>query len=140
MAADSQHDLLRFMTEQQLNIATATERVQERQIRLLLTQREIIDDQLAEATRKRDNATREILNAGDILADLTGPMIVDSLDPSDPAHRKRTWRGQAGEIWRWIVDQDIGLDGAFLWTRNHPAASQVPGADNIGAPFTEVVE
>lgn len=53
----------RAMWQQQLDIATATERVTDRQINLLRAQRAVIDDQLDAATRKRDDATRQVLAA-----------------------------------------------------------------------------
>ncbi|AOZ64403.1 hypothetical protein SEA_MARCOLIUSPRIME_66 [Mycobacterium phage Marcoliusprime] len=55
--------LSRAMWEQQLAIAKATQRVQQRQIGLLTTQREIIDDQLDEAVRKRNEASGLIAQA-----------------------------------------------------------------------------
>lgn len=48
--------VLRAECEQQLNIAAATERVQDRQICLLQAKRESIDAQLAMAMAKRDRA------------------------------------------------------------------------------------
>lgn len=51
------------LAKNRLDMATATERVQERQIRLLTLQREVINDQIDRATRKRDKATRQILSA-----------------------------------------------------------------------------
>ncbi|AAD17629.1 hypothetical protein TM4_64 [Mycobacterium phage TM4] len=53
----------RMAWEQQLAIAKATQRVQQRQIGLLTTQREIIDDQLADAVRKRNEASGLIAQA-----------------------------------------------------------------------------
>ncbi|AJA43739.1 hypothetical protein MILLY_66 [Mycobacterium phage Milly] len=55
--------LSRAMWESQLSVAKATQRVQQRQIGLLTTQREIIDDQLDEAVRKRNEAGELIVQA-----------------------------------------------------------------------------
>ncbi|ASR85662.1 hypothetical protein SEA_AMGINE_61 [Mycobacterium phage Amgine] len=126
---------------QQLDVAEASERVNERQVRLLLAQRDVIDDQLAEVTRKRDDATRLVLDAQKAIADLTGPLAVEKLDPTDPEHRARTWRGQGGEIWRYRDDDYLKVGdglGAFLWTRNHPAALPAAPGRSVGGPFTEV--
>ncbi|ASW31808.1 hypothetical protein I5G86_gp37 [Mycobacterium phage DarthP] len=56
-------EMNRAMWQQQLAIAEATERRHDRQIRLLLAQRDVIDSQLAESTRLRDDATRTVLTA-----------------------------------------------------------------------------
>ncbi|UVD41019.1 hypothetical protein [Mycobacterium phage Kashi_RDG1] len=63
-------DTSRALWQQQLAAAEATERVQERQLRLLYAQRAVIDDQLDEATRKRDGATRRVLQAQKALDEL----------------------------------------------------------------------
>ncbi|AIW03050.1 hypothetical protein MURUCUTUMBU_64 [Mycobacterium phage Murucutumbu] len=133
-------DTSRAMWQQQLAAAEATERVQERQLRLLYAQRAVIDDQLDEATRKRDDATRRVLQAQKALDE---PMIVDKLDPANPAHRARVWRGQAGEVWRYHDDEYAKIGdglGTFLWTYEHPAAIPRQADAPIGGPFTEVRE
>lgn len=61
-------DPLSRMTWEQLRImAEATERVQNRQIGLLETQRDIIAEQLTEATHKRDEAIRDQQTAREML-------------------------------------------------------------------------
>lgn len=61
-------DPLSRMTWEQLQImAEATERVQNRQIGLLETQRDIIAEQLTEATFKRDEAIRDQQTAREML-------------------------------------------------------------------------
>ncbi len=62
----------RILWQQQLAAAEATERVNDRQINLLFAQRAVIDDQLAEATRRRDAATRDVLTAQQMLGGLSG--------------------------------------------------------------------
>ncbi|ARQ95503.1 hypothetical protein I5G81_gp64 [Mycobacterium phage Shandong1] len=69
-APPSQAEVTRALWQQQLDVAEATERVHDRQIRLLLAQRDVIDSQLAEATRKRDDATRTVLTAQQALAEV----------------------------------------------------------------------
>ncbi|QNJ58283.1 hypothetical protein SEA_ELLIE_58 [Mycobacterium phage Ellie] len=131
-------DVSRVLWQQQLAIAEATERRHDRQIRLLLAQRDVIDSQLADSTRKRDDATRSVLTAQQALAE---PMVVEKLDPTDPEHRARTWRGQGGEIWRYHDDDYAKVGdglGSFLWTRNHPAALPAAPGRSVGGPFTEV--
>ncbi|QXO13993.1 hypothetical protein SEA_ILLUMINE_68 [Mycobacterium phage Illumine] len=133
-------DTSRALWQQQLAAAEATERVQERQLRLLYAQRAVIDDQLDEATRKRDDATRRVLQAQKALDE---PMVVDKLDPANPAHRARVWRGQAGEVWRYHDDEYAKIGdglGTFLWTYEHPAAIPRQADAPIGSPFSEVRE
>ncbi|QIG61577.1 hypothetical protein SEA_XIMENITA_68 [Mycobacterium phage Ximenita] len=67
----TQEEITRYLWQQQLATAEATERVQDRQIRLLLLQREVLDDQLAAATAKRDQATRQAIGAQKALDELT---------------------------------------------------------------------
>ncbi|WEW73710.1 hypothetical protein Nanz197_63 [Mycobacterium phage Nanz197] len=133
-------DTSRAMWLQQLAVAEATERVQDRQLRLLFAQRAVIDDQIETATRKRDEATRLVLQAQKAL---DVPMIVDKLDPANPAHRARVWRGQAGEVWRYHDDEYAKIGdglGTFLWTYEHPAAIPRQADAPTGGPFTEVRE
>ncbi|UTN93260.1 hypothetical protein SEA_SUNFLOWER1121_68 [Mycobacterium Phage Sunflower1121] len=66
----TQEEITRYLWQQQLATAEATERVHDRQIRLLLLQREVLDDQLAAATTKRDQATRQALGAQKALDEL----------------------------------------------------------------------
>ncbi|QFG09254.1 hypothetical protein SEA_EFRA2_68 [Mycobacterium phage Efra2] len=137
-AAVTLADTSRAMWQQQLAVAEATERVQDRQLRLLFAQRAVIDDQIEVATRKRDDATRLVLQAQQVLDE---PMIVDKLDPANPAHRARAWRGQAGEVWRYHDDEYAKIGdglGTFLWTYEHPAAIPRQADAPIGGPFTEV--
>lgn len=131
-------DASRALWQQQATIAEATERVQNRQLRLLFAQRAVIDDQIEAATRKRDEATRLVLQAQEVLDE---PMIVEKLDPANPQHRGRAWCGAAGEIWQYHADE-LSLDGrgVFLWTYEHPAAIARPAGASIGGPFTEVRE
>lgn len=60
----------RAMWQQQLAAAEATERVNDRQVRLLHAQRDVIDAQLADATRKRDDATRLVLHAQKVIDEM----------------------------------------------------------------------
>ncbi|QTF82059.1 hypothetical protein SEA_FEFFERHEAD_60 [Mycobacterium phage Fefferhead] len=140
-APPSPVDVSLAIWRQQLAVAEASERVNDRQIRLLLAQRDVINSQLDEVTRKRDDATRLVLDAEKAIADLTGPLVVDKLDPTDPEHRARVWRGQGGEIWRYHDDDYAKVGdglGSFLWTRNHPAALPAAPGRSVGGPFTEV--
>ncbi|QFG08453.1 hypothetical protein SEA_GUANICA15_67 [Mycobacterium phage Guanica15] len=137
-AAVTLADTSRAMWQQQLAVAEATERVQDRQLRLLFAQRAVINDQIEVVTRKRDDATRLVLQAQQVLDE---PMIVDKLDPANPAHRARAWRGQAGEVWRYHDDEYAKIGdglGTFLWTYEHPAAISRQADAPIGGPFTEV--
>lgn len=59
--------LSRMAWETLQRTAEATERVQNRQIGLLTTQRDIIDEQLTEATFKRDEAIRDQQTAREML-------------------------------------------------------------------------
>ncbi|WNO27546.1 hypothetical protein SEA_AGEOFDAPAGE_66 [Mycobacterium phage Ageofdapage] len=129
-------DTSRALWQQQLAVAEATERVQERQMRLLHAQRDVINAQLDEVTRKRDDATRQVLQAQAALDELAEPLAVGKLDPTKPEHRGRVWRGQAGEIWQWYDGEHEGP--AFLWTYEHPAAGVRPTGTSVGGPFTEV--
>ncbi|QWY80888.1 hypothetical protein SEA_CHEETODUST_62 [Mycobacterium phage CheetoDust] len=134
-------DTSRAMWQQQLAVAEATERVQERQMRLLHAQRDVINAQLDEVTRKRDDATRLVLQAQRAIDELAEPMVVDKLDPTDPVHRARAWLGQAGEVWRYHDDDYAKIGdglGTFLWTYDHPAAIARRADAPIGGPFTEV--
>ncbi|ASR87235.1 hypothetical protein SEA_LASTHOPE_67 [Mycobacterium phage LastHope] len=63
-------DTSRALWQQQLAVAEATERVQDRQLRLLFAQRAVIDDQIEAATRKRDDATRLVLQSRQALDEL----------------------------------------------------------------------
>ncbi|QFG11484.1 hypothetical protein I5G87_gp60 [Mycobacterium phage Ekdilam] len=132
----SPKDVTLEMWRQQLAVAEASERVNGRQIRLLHAQRDVIDSQLAEVTRKQDDATRQVLDAERAIRDLTAPIVVDKLDPTDAEHRARAWRGQAGEIWQWYDGEHEGP--AFLWTYEHPASGVRPAGGEVGGPFTEV--
>lgn len=117
----------RRVHEAKLAVAEATERVQERQLTLLRAQRAVIDAQIEEATRKRDDAVRDILAAERALE--PKPVIVNLLQPE---HRPYAWRGRSGEIWRW--DEEYRM---FMWTYVHPAAT-VDKNLGKGAPFTRV--
>ncbi|AFN37756.1 hypothetical protein FGG44_gp65 [Mycobacterium phage MacnCheese] len=57
-----------WLWQQQIDVNEATERVADRQVRLLTVQREIVDSQLAEATAKRDDARRQAEVAREMLA------------------------------------------------------------------------
>ncbi|AJD82285.1 hypothetical protein PBI_KESHU_65 [Mycobacterium phage Keshu] len=61
-------DVDRWLWQQQIDTNTATERVADRQVRLLTVQREILDSQLAEATAKRDGARQAVELAREMLA------------------------------------------------------------------------
>ncbi|AVO25576.1 hypothetical protein SEA_LATERM_63 [Mycobacterium phage LaterM] len=63
-------DTSRAMWQQQLAAAEATERVQWRQMRLLHAQRDVINAQIDEVTRKSNDATRLMLQAQKALDEL----------------------------------------------------------------------
>ncbi|ASR85949.1 hypothetical protein SEA_NIKLAS_65 [Mycobacterium Phage Niklas] len=63
-------DTSRALWQQQLAVSEATERVQDRHLRLLFAQRDVLDDQIEAATRKRDDATRLALQAQKALDEL----------------------------------------------------------------------
>lgn len=52
--------------------AEATERVTQRQIDLLRLQRQVIDDQLEELTRRNNEATRDVLFAERMIREIKG--------------------------------------------------------------------
>ncbi|QJD50467.1 hypothetical protein SEA_CHRIS_65 [Mycobacterium phage Chris] len=113
-------DVMRYAWQQQVATATATERVQERQIRLLRTQREIIDDQLDKATRKRDQATSAVLSAQRILDQMA----------ARPAAAMPTRDELAG--WASTEHVDLGALGALLDNGKPPTDNGEGLADEVG--------
>ncbi|AHB79597.1 hypothetical protein PBI_VALIDUS_67 [Mycobacterium phage Validus] len=63
-------DTSRALWQQQLAVAEATERVTERHLRLLFAQRDVLDAQIETETRKRDDATRLVLQSQKALDEL----------------------------------------------------------------------
>ncbi|AID59163.1 hypothetical protein PBI_EMERSON_64 [Mycobacterium phage Emerson] len=137
-AAVTVADTSLLLWQQQLTAAEAAERAEDRRLRLLFAQREVIDEQIEVSTRRRDDATRLVLQAQKAVDELRAPIVVDKLDPTEAIHRRRAWRGQAGEIWQWHDGEHEGP--AFLWTYEHPAAGVRPTGASVGGPFTEVRE
>ncbi|QAX95604.1 hypothetical protein I5H03_gp042 [Mycobacterium phage Nibb] len=113
-------EFVRHMYEQQVAVATATERVQDRQIRLLLTQREIITEQLDQATRKRDQATRDVLSAQRVLDHMT----------QRPAAAMPTRDELAG--WASTEHVNLGALGALLDDGKPPVDNGEGLADEAG--------
>lgn len=117
--------------------AEATERVAQRQIDLLMLQRQVINDQLEKETQRRDNAVRDVLLAEKMISECAAPpapqMVVDKLDTDNAEHRAREWRGQAGEVWFWDDVAEL-----FVWSFRHRQAAPVGGKD-VGGPFTELL-
>uniref|UniRef100_A0AAU8GSN4 Uncharacterized protein n=1 Tax=Mycobacterium phage Pharb TaxID=3136626 RepID=A0AAU8GSN4_9VIRU len=68
LGAPAAAEVDRWLWEQQIATNEASERVADRQVRLLTVQREILDDRLAEETAKRDSARKAIEVAREMLA------------------------------------------------------------------------
>ncbi|QFG09450.1 hypothetical protein I5H08_gp037 [Mycobacterium phage Yuna] len=68
LSAPAAADVNAWLWQQQIDQNTATERVADRQVRLLTVQREILDSQLAEQTARRDGARQAIEVAREMLA------------------------------------------------------------------------
>ncbi|QFP94848.1 hypothetical protein SEA_MARSHAWN_62 [Mycobacterium phage Marshawn] len=114
--------LNRHLWQSQMQIAAATERVQRRQITLLTTQQQIIDDQLADARRKHEQAVRDYEQAAQMIAGLndTAGRAAAALMPS------------RDELAAWASDEHL-LDLGKLLDDGKPLADNGEGIDDEAA-------